>query len=113
MLVRASLLLENRLRPSLLVNNGQKRVSRISALSKPRKSNVFKEVSGIAKQASMISRDSEANLSVGDEEDSGISTLVGRSVHRCSMIKKYSIETFFTPAKQHRRAITTELKAEN
>ena len=99
MLVRAS---------SLLVNNSQKR---ISCLSKGRKSNVFKEVETIAKQASMISRDSDANLSV-DEEDGVINNLIGRSVHRCSMIKKYNIETFFTPAKHHRRAITTETKAE-
>ena len=44
-----------------------------------------------------------------DEDEGGIPGSVGLSVHRCSMIKKYSIETFFTPGKaQHRRAITTE-----
>ena len=26
------------------------------------------------------------------------------------MIKKYNIETFFSPAKMHRRAVTTEVK---
>lgn len=44
-----------------------------------------------------------------DEELDGKNTATNMSVHRCSMIKKYNIETFFTPAKMsHRRAITTE-----
>ena len=107
MLVRAS---------NLLVNNSKQRISRISNLTKGRKreSNVFNEINAIAKQSSILSRDSEANLEV-DEDETGVNSLlgIGRSVHRCSMIKKYNIDTFFTPAKQHRRAITTELKAEN
>ena len=31
-----------------------------------------------------------------------------QNVHRCSMIKKYSMETFFSPQKQHKRATTVE-----
>lgn len=107
MLVRAS---------NLLVNNSKQRISRISNLTKGRKreSNVFKEVNGLAKQSSILSRDSEANLEV-DEDETGVNSLIGigRSVHRCSMIKKYNIDTFFTPAKHHRRAITTETKGEH
>ena len=40
-----------------------------------------------------VSRDSDANLSV-DEDDRDLGRL-GMSAHRCSMIKKYSIETYF------------------
>ena len=106
MLVRAS---------NLLVNNSKQRISRISNLTKGRKreSNVFNEINAIAKQSSILSRDSEANLEV-DEDETGVNSLlgIGRSVHRCSMIKKYNIDTFFTPAKQHRRALTTDTKGE-
>ena len=48
------------------------------------------------------------NLSVEDEDQ--INGIVGMSVHRCSMIKKYNIETFFSPEKMHRRAVTAEVK---
>lgn len=51
-----------------------------------------------------------ANCSVDDEEGN-IGGIVGLSVHRCSMIKKYSMETFFSPAKGgHKRAATHEVK---
>jgi len=60
------------------------------------------------KQQSVVSgRDSTFDISV-DEEEGSIPGIIGMSVHRCSMIKKYNIETFFSPAKMHRRAITTE-----
>jgi len=60
------------------------------------------------KQQSVVSgRDSIFDISV-DEEEGSIPGIIGMSVHRCSMIKKYNIETFFSPAKMHRRAITTE-----
>lgn len=66
-----------------------------------------------AKQASFISieRDSSAfnfdeNLDIEDEDS--VPGISGMSVHRCSMIKKYNIETFFSPAAKmlHRRAAT-------
>ena len=60
-----------------------------------------------SKQNSFASgRDSTFDVSV--EEEDAIPGIVGMSVHRCSMIKKYNIETFFTPAKMHRRAVTAE-----
>ena len=63
------------------------------------------------KQNSFIEgRDStfDVNLSIDDEDQ--INGIVGMSVHRCSMIKKYNIETFFSPAKMHRRAVTAEVQ---
>lgn len=56
------------------------------------------------KQGSIVSRDStlDANLDIEEEEGIGI---IG-NMHRCSMIKKYSMETFFSPEKMHRRAFT-------
>lgn len=56
-----------------------------------------------------VSRDStfDVNVSVEDDETS-VPGIVGLSVHRCSMIKKYNIETFFSPTKTHRRAATTD-----
>ena len=50
----------------------------------------------------------DANLSI--EEEDAISGIIGMSVHRCSMIKKYNIETFFSPAKHHRRVVSTDVK---
>lgn len=51
-------------------------------------------------------RDSMFDVSVEDD-DCSIPGIVGMSVHRCSMIKKYNIETFFSPAKtSHKRAAT-------
>jgi len=50
----------------------------------------------------------DANLSI--EEEDAIPGIIGMSVHRCSMIKKYNIETFFSPAKHHRRVVSTDIK---
>lgn len=36
-----------------------------------------------------------------DEEEEGIAQ-VGKSAHRCSMIKKYTMPTFFTPTKSRK-----------
>ena len=61
-------------------------------------------------QNSIVSagRDSCFDVNI-DEDGDGKNTVSNMTVHRCSMIKKYNIETFFTPAKmQHRRAATTE-----
>lgn len=73
-----------------------------------------------AKQASLVSggRESNAfnfdeNLDIEDEDS--VPGIVGLSVHRCSMVKKYNIETFFSPAKttqQHRRAATAATEPE-
>jgi predicted lipoprotein len=54
-------------------------------------------------------RDSLFDMNVSVDEEEALPGIVGMSVHRCSMIKKYNIETFFSPAKQmhHRRAATT------
>lgn len=63
------------------------------------------------KQSSVVlGRDSmfDANLSI--EEEDAIPGIIGMSVHRCSMIKKYNIETFFSPAKHHRRVVSTNTK---
>lgn len=49
----------------------------------------------------------DVNLSADDEDQ--INGIIGMSVHRCSMIKKYNIETFFSPAKTHRRVATAEV----
>lgn len=98
LLLRASNLLQANNRKSNLP-----RMSRVSVGN--RMSSTLRNV----KQQSMVSgRDStfDANLSV--EEEDSIPGIVGMSVHRCSMIKKYSIETFFSPAKHHRRAVTVE-----
>ena len=65
-----------------------------------------------AKQGSFVSggRDSFANFDedLDIEDEDSVPGIVGLSVHRCSMIKKYNIETFFSPAAkmQHRRAQT-------
>ena len=54
-------------------------------------------------------RDSTFDVNVSIEEEEALPGIIGMSVHRCSMIKKYNIETFFSPAKQnHRRAFTAE-----
>jgi len=48
----------------------------------------------------MMSRDSDANFSLDDGLDEETTLgVVGMSAHRCSMIKRYNIETFFTPGK--------------
>lgn len=53
-------------------------------------------------------RDSMFDVSVEDD-DFSIPGFVGMSAHRCSMIKKYNIETFFSPAKTtHNRVVATE-----
>ncbi len=59
-------------------------------------------------QASFVSgRDSLFDMNVSVDEEDSIPGIIGMSVHRCSMIKKYNIETFFSPAKmQHRRTAT-------
>ena len=53
-------------------------------------------------------RDSTFDVNVSVEDDDfSIPGVVSMSVHRCSMIKKYNIETFFSPAKTaHQRAAT-------
>ena len=94
-------------RPSLLLRASslirKSNMNRVSRLTQSRVSNLRN-----MKQSSVISgRDSTFDISV-DEEEGTIPGIIGMSVHRCSMIKKYNIETFFTPAKMHRRAITTE-----
>ena len=38
-----------------------------------------------------------ADENVSLEDDEGVPGVKGMSVHRCSMIKKYNIETFFSP----------------
>jgi hypothetical protein len=50
----------------------------------------------------------DANISIEEEET--IPGIVGMSVHRCSMIKKYSLETFFSPKKNHRRVVSNEVQ---
>ena len=84
-LLRASSLLAANARKSSI--NHRQTLNRISNLKNQKQQSV---VSG---------RDStfDANLSV--EEEDSIPGIVGMSVHRCSMIKKYNIETFFSPAK--------------
>jgi hypothetical protein len=52
--------------------------------------------------------DEEADL-VPDESEEGL-VQVGKSAHRCSMIKKYNIKTFFTPSKERKTAFQTEQK---
>lgn len=80
-------------------------MNRISKLTQSRISNL----KATQKQASMVSgRDSLFDMNVSVEEEDHIPGIIGMSVHRCSMIKKYNIETFFSPAKVHRRAATTE-----
>ena len=44
-----------------------------------------------------------------DEEEEGIAQ-IGKSAHRCSMIKKYTMPTFFTPTKSRKAFPQTELK---
>ena len=57
-------------------------------------------------------RDSTFDVNVSIEEEESLPGIIGMSVHRCSMIKKYNIETFFSPAKSnHRRAFTAENSA--
>ena len=58
-----------------------------------------------SKQESTVSRDSEANLSV-DEDDQPMMGRVGYSAHRCSMIKKYSIDTYFLGASPAPKLLT-------
>lgn len=61
------------------------------------------------KQPSTISReDSEANLSVDDEEPA--LGRVGYSAHRCSMIKKYSIDTYFLSAQPTPKLLTNRFQ---
>ena len=97
MLLRASNLLQANYRRSTLGRISRATQGRVSVL-KPG-----------AKQSSFVSgRDSTFDVNVSVEEEDAIPGIIGMSVHRCSMIKKYNIETFFSPAKQHRRAITTE-----
>ena len=53
----------------------------------------------------------DANVDEEEDDFNSVNNAVNNitSVHRCSMIKKYNIETFFSPAKNsHRRAATTE-----
>lgn len=53
--------------------------------------------------------DEETDL-VPDEHEEGVAQL-GKSAHRCSMIKSYNIPTFFTPQKGRRNVIPhTEIK---
>lgn len=67
---------------------------RISKLQQKPTSPVFKPVKEESEQLGFeVSRDSDANLSV-DEDERDLGRL-GMSAHRCSMIKKYSIETYF------------------
>ena len=56
------------------------------------------------KQGSILSRDSTLDANLDLEEEEGIG-MIG-NMHRCSMIKKYSMDTFFSPEKMHRRAFT-------
>ena len=52
----------------------------------------------------------DENLDI--EDDEGVPGFKGMSVHRCSMVKNYNIETFFSPntsakmAAQHKRTAT-------
>lgn len=56
-------------------------------------------------------RDSTFDVNLSVDDDDQINGIVGMSVHRCSMIKKYNIETFFSPTKMHRRAVTAEVQS--
>ena len=68
------------------------------------------------KQGSVVSlgRDSFANFdeNLDIEDEDSVPGIDGMSVHRCSMIKKYNIETFFSPAKMnhHKRAATATVE---
>lgn len=92
-------------KPSLLLRASNQllqrsTLNRASRLSQLRVSNLMN-----LKQHSAVSgRDSTFDVSV--EEEDAIPGIIGMSVHRCSMIKKYNIETFFSPAKMHRRTVT-------
>ena len=96
----------NRASNLMQANARKSNLNRISRLTQSRISGLKNQ-----KQNSFIEgRDStfDVNLSVDDED--GIPGIVGKSQHRCSMIKKYNIETFFSPSmKMHRRATTAEV----
>ena len=97
MLLRASNVIQANARKSNL-NGRASRVSRVSTLK-------YQNT-----QASVVSgRDSTFDVNVSVEEEDAIPGIIGMSVHRCSMIKKYSIETFFTPGKTHKRSATAEV----
>ena len=97
MLLRASNVIQANARKSNL-NGRPSRVSRVSTLKHP------------YMQASAVSgRDSMFDVNVSVEEEDAIPGIIGMSVHRCSMIKKYNIETFFTPGKTHKRSATADV----
>jgi hypothetical protein len=50
---------------------------------------------------SNVSADSDANLSV--DEDEKDMARYGHSAHRCSMIKKYNIDTYFLGPSPHKK----------
>ena len=57
---------------------------------------------------SAVSRDSDANLSV-DEDEKDFNKL-GLSAHRCSMIKRYNLDSYFF-APSPRQISNTEVKS--
>lgn len=79
-----------------IVRQSKLRASKLSPKSplSPARSPVFKSSEGsIPKQDSTVSRDSEANCSA-DEDEMNLARY-GHSAHRSSMIKKYSLDTYF------------------
>lgn len=60
-----------------------------------------KQLSNVSGASADAKCDTEADLE-WDEIAEG-TTNVGRSAHRCSLIKGYNIKTFFTPAQPSRR----------
>lgn len=100
-------------KPSLLLRassllQANHRKSTINRLSKLTASRVSTNLRNVKQQSVVSGRDSMFDANVSVEEEDAIPGIIGMSVHRCSMIKKYNIETFFSPAKNHRRAVTTE-----
>ena len=66
---------------------------------------LFKRPSMVKEQSNEEDFDDESNL-ITDEHEEGI-IQVGKSAHRCSMIKKYNITTFFTPKKDKKASYRT------
>ena len=95
MLSRASDFLVNKT-AAAMERQSKLRASKLSPKSplSPARSPVFKSSEGtVPKQDSTVSRDSEANCSA-DEDEMNLARY-GHSAHRCSMIKKYSLDTYF------------------
>ena len=110
MLLRASSVLVNQTKSRASVVAKSKKGQGLNPGGQNGTSPGFSKTLNLGKQPSIFSESEMANCSV-DEEESNIGAIIGMSVHRCSMIKKYSMETFFTPAKGgHKRAATHEMQ---